>query len=190
MVYSTVTTNTCHHHYHLRHLIMLPQMYIATTFYSYAVLCSGPLSTAWKQGELFLSKISNDQSMNNFDWSSWKSIETEFGFILFFPGKQWFAGIERENIVVLESIHLQGFGQLQFLFCNLNSLWILFIQEMSASKKKMLKLKKEWNLKTAITNCLLKGLSFMCVHYGSVCLKRFMYIFSYDKKYTYLYTCS
>lgn len=57
--------------------------YTATTSYSYAVFFCGPLSTAWKQRVLFFSEISSDQSMNNFDWTSWKSNETEFGFNLF-----------------------------------------------------------------------------------------------------------
>lgn len=57
--------------------------YTATTSYSYAVFFCGPLSTAWKQRVLFFSEISSDQSMNKFDWTSWKSNETEFGFNLF-----------------------------------------------------------------------------------------------------------
>lgn len=90
--------------------IMLPQNYTATTSYSYAVLCCGPLSTAWKQGELFLSEISNDQSMNNFDWTSWKSNETELRFILFFSGKQRFAGNERKKLQYLNQFTCRGLG--------------------------------------------------------------------------------
>lgn len=74
--------------------------------------------------------------------------------LIFFLKKKNNSPEMREKIAILESVHLQGFGHLQFLFCDLNSLWILFIQEISASKMKRFKLKKEWDLKTEIINYL------------------------------------